>query len=340
VLTATLLVIGLLAGIAAGYALRKPAPAPAAPEPVPEPARRPVREDVITPMSVLLGEDTREQRAIADARFAALASGVLNDVVAQHTATGAAVWRLRDGVLVREMSAGNLVAIDEMEPALLPLLSWSAREGVVHLGPDGDTPRAVVAPLGVRNERPTGAVAILFDEPFNGDRSVVKQWLMRHAERIELIAELVRTHEELSKTNRRTRVLLRETQSWDVEERPDDLGARLCAMIEQLTGADGAALVRWDEAEQRGIVAVADGTCTRYAGSSVEEDSLAGAACRENVPQLWHEVSHLGEGPEALFSRALPTQSGCVLVQPLRRRATVIGAVVATHQEAGALGMP
>jgi diguanylate cyclase (GGDEF)-like protein len=60
------------------------------------------------------------------------------------------------------------------------------------------------------------------------------------------------------------------------------------------------------------------------------------------VPQLWHELSGAGahaEAPEALFSRALPTQRGCVLVQPLRLRGAVIGAVVATHTEPGRLGM-
>src|SRR6185295_12241832 len=118
----------------------------------------------------------------------------------------------------------------------------------------------------------------------------------RHGHRVGLITELVRTHDELAKMNKRTRELLRETQNWDVEERTDELGGRLCEMIVNLTGADGVALVRWDEHDQRGTVVVADGTCAQFAGSPVEEDSLAGAACRENVPQLWHEVSGRGEG--------------------------------------------
>ncbi len=162
--------------------------------------------------------------------------------------------------------------------------------------------------------------------------------MARHGRRIGLVAELVRTHAELAKTNKRTRMMLRETQNWDVEERPVDLGVRLCGIIEQMTGADGAALVRWDEAEHHGVVVVADGTCAQYADSAVDDDSLAGTACRENVPQLWHEVSGRGEGPEALFSRSSPTQTGCVLVQPLRRRGMVIGAVVAAHRVPGALG--
>jgi diguanylate cyclase (GGDEF)-like protein len=195
-----------------------------------------------------------------------------------------------------------------------------------------------VAPLGLLGDRQTGTLALVFRTPITGDRAELKAWAARHAERFELVAELVRTHDELARTNRRTRLLLRETQSWDVEEHPDDLGARLCAMIEDLTGADGAALVRWDRETQQGFVAVADGTCARYAGSVVEDDSLAGTACREKVPQLWHEVSGRGEEAEALFSRALPTQTGCVLVQPLKRRSAVIGAVVATHVEPGRLG--
>jgi len=49
-------------------------------------------------------------------------------------------------------------------------------------------------------------------------------------------------------------------------------------------------------------------------------------------------VSGRGEGPEALFSRSLPTQTGCVLVQPLRRKGAVVGAAVAAHRSPGALG--
>ena len=313
---------------------------PSEPFAPPERPRRATLE--APPESILFADETRELRTPANARFAELAVGVLSDIVVQHEARAAAVWRYRAGALVREMHAGDAATVVGLENALQPMLAWSAAEGVVHSGPDGDAPVAIVAPLGVSGDRPTGAMALMFAAPISGDKADLKSWLARHAERMELIAELVRTHNELAKTNRRTRVLLRETQSWDIEERPDDLGARLCAMIDQLTGADGAAIVRWDETEQQGYVAVADGTCARYVGSIVEDDSLAGAACRENVPQLWHELSRADEGgdtPEALFTRALPIQRGCVLVQPLRSRGAVIGAVVATHAEPGRFGM-
>jgi diguanylate cyclase (GGDEF)-like protein len=327
----------LAAGVVLGIALARRRGATRVVAPPRAVGDRPRRRDT-TPADVgLVGDETREL-ATPGARLAELSEGILHDIISQHGATAAAVWRVRDGTLVREMIAGDKGALDSLEPGLEPMLAWSAAEGVVHTGPDGDAPRALVAPFGVSGERPVGALALVFADAVTGDRTQLKAWLARHAERLSVISELVRTHDELAKSNRRTRVLLREAQSWDIEESPENLGARLCGMIEQLTGADGAALVRWDHEEQQGHVAVADGTCARYAGSVVEEDSLAGAACRENVPQIWHEVSGRGEGPEALFSRALPTQTGCVLVQPLRRKSVVLGAVVATHAESGRLG--
>ncbi len=292
----------------------------------------------VTPVAALLGDDPREIASGSDDGFALLVSERLEDARAQHEAVAAAVWRGRSGRLELDVVAGDRRRVEAFEGELMPMLEWSEREGLAHLGPDGDAPFAAVAPLGGRDARPSGAFVLIFAEPFRGDRAALKRWVTRHGARVGVISELVRTHGELAKTNKRTRTLLRETQNWDIEERPADLGVRLCAMVEQLTGADGAALVRWDEDAHRGTVVVADGSCSQYAGSNVDDDSLAGTACREDVPQIWHEVNGRGEGPEALFSRSLPTLRGCVLVQPLKRRGKVIGAVVAAHASPGALG--
>jgi diguanylate cyclase (GGDEF)-like protein len=296
------------------------------------------RERSTTPVSVLLGEETREIRALTDPGFASLGEEFLRDIIAQHGASAAGIWRGREGAMTLTEVVGDRSIAEGMDHVLQPMLAWSMREEVVHLGPDGDAPLAAVAPLGAVEGRPIGALALMFDQTFVGDRHALKGWMRRHGEQIGLILELLRTHGELAKTNKRTRGMLRELRKLDGDDLSVDLGTRLCAMIEQLTGADGSALVRWDADTMMGVVVVADGTCAKYAGSAVEEDSLAGSACRENVAQLWHEVSRRGEGPEALFSAALPTQTGCVVVQPLQRGTTVIGAVVATHAEPGSLG--
>ena len=296
------------------------------------------RDRSSTPVSVLLGEESRELRALTDPGFATLGEELLRDIVAQHGASAAGIWRERDGKMILGEVAGDRSLADGMDFVLQSMLSWSMREGVVHLGPDGDAPLAAVAPLGAVDGRPAGAIALLFDQAFRGDRYALKGWVRRHGEHAGLLRELLRTHGELARTNKRTRGMLRELRKLDEEEQAIDLGARLCAMIQHLTGADGAALVRWDADTMMGSVVVADGSCARYAGSTVDEDSLAGSACREGVAQLWHEVSRRGEGPEALFSAAMPGQTGCVVVQPLQRGTTVIGAVLATHAEAGALG--
>ncbi|HYV97131.1 MAG TPA: sensor domain-containing diguanylate cyclase [Gemmatimonadaceae bacterium] len=330
-----LFVAGLVLGGAAIYASR---PAPSrAPEATPPADGE--REKSLTPVTALLADDFfRAVQPNTDVLFLALPNAMLDDLRQRVEARTAVVWRLRGEDLVLDAIAGDRAIIDELAPALAPMLAWTARERVAQLGPDGDAPRAALAPLIGVDGNAAGVIGALFAAPVKEGRAELKRVLQQAGDRVGVTSELVRTHAELAKTNKRTRMLLRETQNWDVEERPADLGVRLCAMIEQLTGADGAALVRWEEEEHVGEVAVADGTCAGYAGSAVDEDSLAGTACREDVPQIWHEVSGRGEGPEALFSRALPTQTGCVLVQPLRRRSRVIGAVVATHKEPGALG--
>jgi diguanylate cyclase (GGDEF)-like protein len=239
---------------------------------------------------------------------------------------------------VRVLEVGRINAVDVLERPLTPLVEWTARERLAQFGPDPESPVAIVAPLGDGAEASGGAIALVYDAPITRDREELKEWLVRHGERFALVDALVRTHGELATMNRRTRLLLRESRQWDVEDRPDDLGARLCSLVTDLTGADGAALVRWDGRARRGTVVAADGRFLAFAGATVDAHSLIGGACHAKVPHLWHDVAGEADAPP-LFGPDSQGFSGCVLVQPLRRRSAIIGAVVATHADPGALGM-
>ena len=184
-----LFLLGVLLGGAGIYASRVGKRAHGA---RPDARAREHRYASITPVSALLGDETREVRPFTDVHFAALSAELLDDVRTQHGALAAAIWGFRDGLLTLDLIAGDRALVSASEQTLEPLLAWSAREGVAQLGPDGDAPVAAVAPVGVRGGPRAGSIALLFDRPFTGDRANLKHWMLRHGRRIGLVAELVR----------------------------------------------------------------------------------------------------------------------------------------------------
>ena len=317
-------------GVVAGVLLRRPAPAsPAPPEPTP------TRSASLTPTSQAFVGD--RAGLVDDERFGGLLHDALTDVIRQHGAAAAVLWRSDRGVLHRDRVAGDERAVLADADGIGALTSWSMSEGLAQLGPDGDAPRAVVAPLAAVGEVAIGALGLFFTEPYTGDRVALKQWMLRHGARFRLLDELLATRHELARTNKRIRTLLRDVQQWDAVSADEGLGAQYCELIERVLNVQGAALIRWDEARQRGVVVAAHGECQAYLDQPVDEDSLVAEACRENVPGIWHDVSGRGEGPMVVIARAIAPERGCVLIHPLRRRTEVIGAVVAVHTQPGAL---
>jgi diguanylate cyclase (GGDEF)-like protein len=282
----------------------------------------------------ILGE---QAVAFDDDRFGGLLRDALADVVRQHGAAAAVLWRSERGVLQRERLVGDATQVIDDTAGIGALTSWSMSEGLAQLGPDGDAPRVVVAPLALPGEEATGALGLFFAEPISGDRVALKQWMVRHGARLRLLNELLSARHELARTNRRIRTILRDVQQWDAASADEGLGSLYCELIERVLNVHGAALVRWDEARQSGVVVAAHGDCERYLDHPVEDDSLVADACRENVPGIWHDVLGRGEGPSAVIAPSIAPERGCVLIHPLRRRTEVIGAIVAVHREPGAL---
>lgn len=274
--------------------------------------------------------------ALEDPRFGRLLPDALEDLMREHGATGAACWRVLGERLETEREVGLGAGPLAADRAGQAMLRWVISEGMPTLGPDGDAPTAVAAPLAAPGEAPAGALALTFAAPFTGDRAALKRAVARQALRLRLLSELLTARDELALTNRRIRRILREVAQWDAAAGEESLGAQYCALASALVGADGAAVVRWDETAQRGHVTAATGTALQVLDVDLDPDSLVADACRNDVPGLWHDV---GEGRTALLvcTRDAAPLRRCVLVQPLRRGTEVIGALIAVHDTPGAL---
>ncbi len=270
-------------------------------------------------------------------RFALLLRDVLEDIRLQHGAHTVAIWRMVDGTLGVDRVSGDPHELAELGAAVPRLAQWSMRERIVVFGPDGEAPRCVVAPIALPGEEASGAVIVVFAAPFTGERSALKPWMLRHGIRIQLLEELLAARHELARTNRRVRHILREVAQWDAAATDESLAAQYCALVATLLAADGAALVRWDEEALRGTVVAAVGDCAALLDQVVDSDSLVADACRDNQPGIWHDVAVSAANRLTIVARSVTMPRGAVLIHPLRRRADVIGAVVAIAQTPGAL---
>ncbi len=270
-------------------------------------------------------------------RFATLLRDVLEDIRGQHGSQAVATWRSVDGAGELDRICGEPGAMDDLGDALRRLVRWSMGERMVVFGPDGDAPRVVVAPIALAGERAEGALIMVFDAPFDGDRALLKQWMLRHGTRIRLLDELLVARHELARTNRRVRHILREVAQWDAAATDDALATQYCALVASLLAADGTALVRWDDETARGTVVAAVGDCIELIDRIADSDSLVADACRENVPGIWHDVGGPEIGRLNVVARAVALHRGAVLIHPLRRRREVIGAVLAVSRVSGAL---
>src|SRR5690606_30153836 len=136
------------------------------------------------------------------------------DVIRQHGAAAAVIWRVRNGTLVRDRVVGDDRDCLSDADGVDAMVQWSMSEGLAQLGPDGDAPRAAITPLALPGEEANGALGLLFAQPFTGDRGELKRWLMRHGAHLRLLDELLGVRHELAKTNKRIRTILRDIQQW------------------------------------------------------------------------------------------------------------------------------
>jgi diguanylate cyclase (GGDEF)-like protein len=270
-------------------------------------------------------------------RFSSLLRDVLEDIRLQHGARSVVIWREVDGAGHVDRLCGDAAVVDEIGDAMPRLVQWAMAEHIVVFGPDGELPSCVVAPIAMDAEHAEAALVVVFEAPFVGARPPLKQWMLRHGRRIRLLDELLVARHELARTNRRVRHILREVAQWDAAATDDSLAAQYCALVASLLAADGAALVRWDEEAMRGTVVAAYGDCAGLLDHAVDSDSLVADSCRENVPGIWHDIGAPAASRLTVVARDAANLGGAVLIHPLRRRADVIGAVVAVSRTAGAL---
>ena len=220
------------------------------------------------------------------------------------------------------------------------LLLWSAQEGVVAGDTGGEQGvRLLVAPVTLGLAR--GAVSAHFGEEPTLGRTVLREWLGRHAASVAALHELIRTRAESARRNYKLRATIRTAKTLQGSRDPRALELMLVRDSLIVVGATWGILVRWDAGAKVGFPRVQTDDAPPF-GVRVEarQGSLVGDVCLSGVPRVFSDARALIAGREAVFDDApLVAGTGSLLVVPLRRseEEPVLGALLCGHPETRAL---
>lgn len=277
-------------------------------------------------------EDSAETKA-DDRR---LMVDVLRMVADQHGAVAASLWVAPE---VGEPDGLRLVAWGrDPEPTLTPaqdgLVRWAAENDVLAF----DRAEGSVGFAAVRagdSTRP-GALALLFDEGKPGaTREALRYWLPRHATRLSVMHEVLRSRADTARRNLRLRNGMRAAMALQESNDPIKLEETLVAASLDVTGAEWAVLVRWDAASELGEVrAKSRAGIIPDDRVHVHRETLLGDTCADAAPVVFRDArAEAAAGRPLVDGVPLSPEVGSLILVPVSRRKgePSIGALACGH---------
>jgi diguanylate cyclase (GGDEF)-like protein len=214
---------------------------------------------------------------------------------------------------------------------------WSAQEAVIAGDAGGeDGVRLLVAPV-LLGDDARGAVSAHFgDQPTLG-RTLLREWLSRHAAVVATFHELVRTRAQTARRNYKLRATIRTAKTLQGSRDPQALEQMLVRDSLIVAGAAWGILVRWDASAKVGTPRIAtEGAPVFGVRCEARQGSLVGDVCLSGIPRVFGDTRALIAGREPVFDGCpLPEGTGSLLIVPLRRseQEPVLGALLCGHPE-------
>jgi diguanylate cyclase (GGDEF)-like protein len=251
---------------------------------------------------------------------------VRETLVAEHVV----LWRWDDRsdslAPVAWSSVGERAPLQRDADEWLPLVTWSAEEGIVHCAGAGDSPRLAAAPV-TAGRYTLGALSAYSTDGLGMARERLKRRLGRHAANAGLLVDLLDTRQKFARQNSRSEALLRVAQQFQAEQSVDALGRAVCDAALRVTSADRAAVVRWDREAGLGAVQSASDGHAIDAGFAVTPESQVGMVCLNAQLQVWENARLLDPATPAYGPGERRRPIGSLAVVPLLCGRRVIGAI-------------
>jgi diguanylate cyclase (GGDEF)-like protein len=217
-----------------------------------------------------------------------------------------------------------------------PLVQWSAEGGVIQTVGQDEVVHVGAAPI-MHGETLIGVLSITNKNGLGLDRAALREWLPRLATQLGTVQELVDVRRRYGRHMRQNQALLDAVRRLQGDKTGEGLARALCETALDVSGARGAALVRWNADTDAGeLIFATEGTGLR-APSPLETGSVVAEACRTGNLHVLEDAQGAASGQALYGVNRVIKQPSSVAIVPIAKDGRTLGALVLEAEEPGAL---
>ena len=222
------------------------------------------------------------------------------------------------------------------------LVQWSAETGVIQTVGHDDVVM-VGAVCVMQSETTLGVLSLTRRAGLTLSRLALKEWMPRMAAQLAAFHDLVGVRLMYGRHMRQSQALLDAVQRLQGDKSGEGLARALCETAVDVSGARGAALIRWYvESESGEIHYATSGTgLSVVAGSSgsvaLDPSSIVAEACRGGTVVVLEDTRGVASGPALYGPARAIREPGSVAILPLLKDGRVLGALVIEADAPGGL---
>ncbi len=219
-----------------------------------------------------------------------------------------------------------------------PLLQWSAESRVLQTVGEGEQ-IFVGAACVVQGEELLGVLSLTRRAGLLLDRTALHEWLPRLATQLAVFHDLVDVRRRYGRHMRQSQALLDAVQRLQSDRGGEGLLRAVCETALDVSGARGAALIRWDvEADGGEVHYATEGTGLR-APAALDPESVVAEACRTGALHVLEDARGGASGKALYGVTRVIREPGCVAIIPLAKAGRVLGAIVLEADDVNAMSV-
>src|SRR5215207_6408190 len=217
-----------------------------------------------------------------------------------------------------------------------PLVQWSAEGGVVQTIGHEETVHVGAAPIR-RGETLMGVLSLTPRTGLGWHRNALRDWLPRLADQLGTVQELVDVRRRYGRHMRQSQALLDAVQRLQGDRTGEGLAKALCETALDVSGARGAALVRWNAEADSGELNYSTEGAGLPSPAPIAAESLVAEACRSGKIQVLEDARSASLGRALYGVPRVVQEPGSVAIVPLAKDGRTLGALVLEAVEVKAL---
>jgi diguanylate cyclase (GGDEF)-like protein len=217
-----------------------------------------------------------------------------------------------------------------------PLVQWSAETRNVQTVGEGDTITVGAACVTTDNAF-VGVLSLTHRGGLGLGRQQLKEWLPRLADQYATFNDLIDVRRRYGRLMRQSQALLDAVQRLQSDRGGDGLAAALCETALDVSGARGAALIRWDAESEMGELHFATEGTGLNAPTVLDSGSVVADVCRTGKLHVLEDARGAASGQALYGVGRVIREPGSVAIIPIAKDGRVLGALVLEAEDVGAL---